>query len=143
VVLPSAPEGKRLHVYQEQENTMGIQNSANVADVATLRRAIEQSEEATLVGLYTDDAVIRVVDRSRPPSKPTVLSGKAAIADYYKDVCSRAMTHKLDEIITGGDGVAFTEDCLYPDGVRVLSANLLTLRDGKIAHHTLVQAWDE
>ena len=87
---------------------MGIQNSANVADVATLRRAIEQSEEATLVGLYTDDAVIRVVDRSRPPSKPTVLSGKAAIADYYKDACSRAMTHKLDEIITGGDGVAFS-----------------------------------
>ena len=122
---------------------MGIQNSANVADVATLRRAIEQSEEATLVSLYTDDAVIRVVDRSRPPSKPTVLSGKSAIADYYKDVCSRAMTHKLDEIITGGDGVAFTEDCLYPDGMRVLSANLLTLRDGKIAHHTLVQAWDE
>lgn len=122
---------------------MGIPNSANVADVATLRRAIEQSEEATLVSLYTDDAEMRVIDRSRPPSKPTVLSGKSAIAGYYKDVCSRAMTHKLDEIITGGDGVAFTEACLYPDGMRVLSANLLTLRDGKIAHHTLVQAWDE
>lgn len=122
---------------------MSTQNSASIADIATLRRAIEQSEEATLVGLYTDDAEIRIVDRSRPPSKPTVLTGKSAIADYYKDVCSRAMTHKLDEIISGGGGVAFTEDCLYSDGIRVLSANLLTLRDGKIAHHTLVQAWDE
>ena len=68
---------------------MGIQNSANVADAAALRRAIEQSEEATLVGLYTDATAIRVVDRSRPPSKPTVLSGKAAIADYYRTLARK------------------------------------------------------
>lgn len=122
---------------------MSIQNSDDTATINTLRRAIEQGEETTLVGLYTDDAEIRIVDRGRPPSKPTVLTGKSAIAGYYKDVCSRAMTHKVDEVIAGGDGVAFTEDCRYPDGVRVLSANLLTLRDGKITHHTLVQAWDE
>jgi ketosteroid isomerase-like protein len=122
---------------------MATENSIDPATIMTLRRAIEQGEEATLVGLYTDDAEIRIVDRSRPPSKPTVLTGKSAIADYYRDVCSRAMTHKLDEVIAGGDGVAFTEACQYPDGVRVLSANLMTLRGGKIARHTLVQAWDE
>lgn len=113
------------------------------APIATLRDAIEQSDEATLVNLYTDDAELFIVDQSRPPSAPTVLSGRGAIADYYKDVCARAMTHTVDEVIAGDDGVAFTEACQYPDGVRVLSANLLKLRDGKITHHTLVQAWDQ
>jgi SnoaL-like protein len=118
-------------------------NAPVSAPIATLRHAIEQGDEATLVNLYTDDAEIYIVDRSRPPSAPTVLSGRGAISGYYKDVCARAMTHKLDEVIAGDDGVAFTEACQYPDGVRVLSANLLKLRDGKITHHTLVQAWDE
>ena len=54
---------------------------ALTADLATLRRAIEQGEEDTLVGLYADDAQITVVDRSRPPSKPTVVAGKPAIAE--------------------------------------------------------------
>ena len=122
---------------------MGTQDTIDTATITTLRRAIEQGEEATLVGLYTNDAELRIVDRNRPPSKPTVLTGKSAIAAYYQDICSRAMTHKVDEVIASGNGVAFTEDCQYPDGVRVLSANLLALRNGKIAHHTLVQAWDE
>ncbi len=112
-------------------------------DLSTLSNAIEQGDEATLVALYADDAQLTIVDRNRPPSKPTVLSGKPAIAEYYHDVCSRAMTHKVEQPIVGQDAIAFTEACRYPDGVRVLSANLLTLRDGKIARHTLVQAWDE
>lgn len=116
---------------------------ALTADLATLRRAIENGEEDTLVGLYADNAQITVVDRSRPPSKPTVLSGKPAIAEYYHDVCGRAMTHKVEQAVAAPDGIAFTEACQYPDGVRVLSSNLLELRDGKIARHSLVQAWDE
>lgn len=122
---------------------MSTPGSTRDTTIATLRRAIEQGEEATIVGLYTDDAEMRIVDQSRPPSKPTTLSGKGAIADYYKDVCSRAMTHKVDEVIAGDDGVAFTEACQYPDGMRVLSANLVELHDGKITRHTLVQAWDQ
>ncbi len=122
---------------------MATENSIDAATITTLRRAIEQGEEATLVDLYTDDAEMRIVDQSRPPSKPTTLSGKSAIAGYYKDICARAMTHKVDEVIASSDGVAFTEACQYPDGMRVLSANLMALRDGKIARHTLIQAWDE
>lgn len=117
--------------------------STPTADLATLRRAIELGEESTLVSLYADDAQLRIVDHTRPPSKPTVLAGKGAIAGYYKDVCARAMTHKVEEAVAGGDGLAFTEACQYAGGMRVLSANLLELRDGKITRHTLVQAWDE
>lgn len=113
------------------------------ADLATLRRAIEQREEDTVVSLYADDAQITVVDNTRPPSKPTVISGKPAIAEYFHDICGRAMTHKIDQAIAAPDGLAYTEACEYPDGMHVLSANVLELRDGKIARHTLVQAWDQ
>jgi len=116
---------------------------ATIADVATLRNAIEQGDEATLVGLYADDAEIRVVDHTRPPSKPTLVTGKPAIAEFYHDLCGRAMTHKVEQTIASQNGIAYTEACQYPDGVRVLSSNLLELRDGKIALHSLVQAWDE
>ena len=40
-------------------------------------------------------------------------------------------------------GVSFVEECLYPDGCRVMSAMTLTLRDGRINEHLTVQAWDE
>jgi hypothetical protein len=118
------------------------QNTATV-DLATLRNAIEGSDEAALVALYADDAEITIVDRNRPPSKPTIVSSRPAIAEYYHDVCGRAMTHKVEQAVAGPDGIAFTEACRYADGARVLSANLLALRGGKIARHTLVQAWDE
>lgn len=117
--------------------------SGTIVTEATLRRAIEQGDESGLVSFYTDDAKLQIVDQTRPPSKPSVLTGKAEIANYYHDVCGRAMTHHVEEAITGNGGLAFTEACQYADGVRVLSANLLTLKDGKIVRHTLVQAWDE
>jgi hypothetical protein len=113
------------------------------ADLPTLRTAIERGDEATLVGLYADDAQLTIVDRNRPPSKPTVLAGKPAIAEYYHDVCGRAMTHSVEQAIVGPDGIAFTEACRYADGTRVLSSNLLALRGGKIARHSLIQAWDD
>lgn len=117
--------------------------SGITVNVATVRRAIERGDESALVGFYTDDAELHIVDHTHPPSKQEILAGKAAIADYYHDVCGRAMTHQVEDAVGGTDGLAFTEACQYPDGVRVLSANLLTLKDGKIARHTLVQAWDE
>jgi hypothetical protein len=118
------------------------QSSGSNVDLATLRRAIEQGEEVTLVGFYTDDAEMSIVDNTRPPSNPTTLTGKSAIAGYYHDLCGRAMTHSVEEALASDGGLAFTERCRYANGAQVFSANLLSLRDGKIQHHTLVQAWD-
>lgn len=122
---------------------MSNPKTVTTVDLNTLRNAIENGDEATLVSLYSDGAELTIVDRNRTPSKPEVLSGKPAIAGYYHDVCARALTHKIEQAIVGSDGIAFTEACRYPDGLRVLSSNMLQLRDGKIARHSLVQAWDE
>ncbi|MFF5362913.1 nuclear transport factor 2 family protein [Streptomyces scabiei] len=112
-------------------------------DVEALRRGTEEANATTLTSLYADDAEMRVVDRNTQPSHPKVMHGRDAIAAMYDDVCSREMTHKVEQCLVQGDQVALTESCEYPDGVRVWASSMISLRDGKIIDHTLVQAWDE
>jgi hypothetical protein len=111
-------------------------------DTETLRRGVEGQPE-TLLSLYTDDAEFRIVDRTSQPSHPKVLHGRDEIARMLDDVYSRDMTHKLERCVVQGDQAAYSESCVYPDGVRVLSESMISLRDGKITEQTLIQAWDE
>lgn len=109
----------------------------------TLRRGIEADTSANLVSLYADDAELRVVDRNTQPSHPKVLHGRDEIAARFDDVYSRDMTHKLEHCVVQGDHGAYSESCTYPDGVRVLSESMVSLRDGKIIEETKIQVWDE
>ena len=68
---------------------------------------------------------------------------RAAITTFWDDICSRAMTHKVDTTVSEGDRMVFTQDCTYPDGTRVFCIAALELKDGLIARQTVVQAWDE
>lgn len=112
-------------------------------DTEALRRGIEGRSAADLLSLYADDAKVSVVDHHTQPSHPMVKNGRGEIADMLNDVYSRDMTHKLEQCVVQGDQVAFTESCQYPDGVKVLASSMVSLRDGKIVEHTLLQAWDE
>ncbi|MER5428165.1 nuclear transport factor 2 family protein [Streptomyces sp. NPDC002588] len=112
-------------------------------DSDTLRRGIEDKTPTTLLSLYTDDAELRVVDHNTQPSNPRVLHGRNEIAELLDDVYSRDMSHKLEMCIVQGDRAAFSESCEYADGVRVLADSMITLRNGKIAEQTIIQAWDE
>jgi ketosteroid isomerase-like protein len=112
-------------------------------DFEVLRKAIEQLDADLLVGLYADDAEMRTVNRYTPPSAPKVLSGKEQIAEHLRDVCGRAMTHRIENEVVGEDRVAFNEACEYPDGTKVLAAITLDVRDGKVVRQVNVEAWDE
>lgn len=112
-------------------------------DFETLRRAIEQADESGLMSFYADEAEIEVIDKDHPPGAPLLITGKSAIGEMFHDICGRAMTHEVQDQVLTPDRVAFNEACRYPDGLRVLSANTLDLREGKIVRHRLVQAWDE
>ncbi len=112
-------------------------------DFETLRRAVEGRDAETLVGLYADDAELRTVNRNTTPSSPQVLRGKEEISEYLRDVCSREMTHHVENEVVGENRISFLEACEYPDGTRVLGAETLELRDGKIVHQVNVEAWDE
>lgn len=110
---------------------------------ALVKQAIEARDGAMLSSFYAEDAHLRIIDRNNPPGKPRDIRGKAAIAGYWDDICSRAMTHKVDPGLAEGGRMAFTQDCTYPDGTRVFAIAVLDLADGLIARQTVVQAWDE
>ena len=112
-------------------------------DFEAMRRAIEGLDAEALVGLYADDAELLIVNKSTAPSSPRELRGKEEISEYLRDVCGRAMTHHIHSEVVGEDRVAFQEDCEYPDGMKVLAATTLDLRDGKVVRQVNVEAWDE
>ena len=110
--------------------------------VAGLKRAIEGRKANALAGLYAEDAVVQVIDRDNPPSKPRNLQGRSAIAAYFEDVCGRDMTHKVESGLAVGNRLAFTQSCAYPDGTKVFCSAMIDLKGGKIARQVVVQAWD-
>ncbi len=112
-------------------------------DFEALRQAVEGRDAETLAGFYADAAEIHTVNRNTTPSSPQVLRGKEEISEYLRDVCGRAMTHRVENEVVGDDRIAFFEACEYPDGTRVLGAESLELRDGKIVRQVNVEAWDE
>ena len=112
-------------------------------DFETLRRAIEGRDAGKLVGFYADDAEVRTVNKNATPSAPRVLRGKEQISEYLRGVCAREMTHRVEGEVRGENRAAFREACEYPDGVRVLGAQTLELRDGRIVRQVNVEAWDE
>jgi hypothetical protein len=71
-------------------------------DFEALRRAIEERDAETLLGFYADDAELRTVNRNTTPSSPRVLRGKEEISEYLRDVCSREMTHRVENEVVGG-----------------------------------------
>ena len=108
-----------------------------------IKQAIESRNGKALAGFYRDDAVLNVIDRNNPPSRPREIRGRAAIAIFWDDICSRAITHSVETTIAEGDRLAFTQACAYPDGAKVFAAATIDLKDGQIARQTVVQAWDE
>jgi len=115
----------------------------HTVSLADLKRAIEGRDAKALAGFYADNALMWIIDRDNPPSKPRVLEGKAAISAYYEDVCGRAMSHRIEAGVCDGKELAFTQACSYPDGTKVFCSAMLELKDGKIARQTAVQVWDE
>jgi ketosteroid isomerase-like protein len=110
---------------------------------AAIKQAIESRDGRALASFYTDDALLRIVDRNNPPSKPREVKGRNAITTFWDDICSRAMTHRVETSVASGNQIAFSQACAYPDGMKVLCLAMCELNGGKIARQTVVQAWDE
>ena len=110
---------------------------------AGIKRAIEGRNSRILSSFYTDDALLRVIDHSNPPSRPREVKGRAPIATFWDDICSRAMIHEVDINIADERTIVFTQRCAYPDGMKVFCMSIVELDGGRIARQTAVQAWDE
>jgi SnoaL-like domain len=120
-----------------------MSTKTNAVTGAAIKHAIECRDGRMLASFYADDAELRVIDRNNPPSKPRVIKGGSAIGKFWDDICSRAMTHRVDTSIAERDRLAFTQACTYPDGAKVFCVAVIEIKGGKIAQQTMVQAWDE
>ncbi len=112
-------------------------------DLATLKRAIEGHDARALSDLYAADAILTVMNRDSPPQNPRTISGKAAIAAYYDDVCSRDMMHEMVAGVSDDAHLAYTEACAYPGGGRVFCSAMAEVADGKIRKQTNVEVWSD
>ena len=124
-------------------STSQMTSTSQSFDAEALRRSIEERDAATLLSLFAEDAELHVVDSNDQPSHPKIIRGRAAIGEYYADVCGRDMTHKIERLVVGDDGAAFVQACQYPSGARVMCVAVLDLKDGLITRLSGVQAWDE
>ena len=120
-----------------------ISATASTFDLAALTDAIERSDVAGQLALYAPDAEVRLVDRITTPGSPRVLHGRDEIAGWIEDVCSRDMTHRVDQQVVGEGRAAFAESCRYPDGTNVLCMTVLDVEGGRIVRQLAIQAWDE
>jgi hypothetical protein len=123
--------------------TSQITRTSQSFDAGALRRGIEERDVTTLLGLYAENAELRVVDRNDQPSNPKVIRGREAIGEYFADVCGRDMTHTIERLVVSENNAAFVQACRYPGGARVLCLAVLDLEDGLITRQSGVQAWDE
>lgn len=122
---------------------MSEQKTASGLDFEALRRGIEHSDAEALIDLYAGNAEVHIVNRRTPPSSPHVLRGKEEISEYLREGYAAEMTHRVENEVLGADRVAFNIACRYPNGLRVLTATTLEVRDGKIVREVDLEAWDE
>ena len=52
--------------------------------------------DGPLSTFYTEDAVLLIIDRDNPRSRPRQVIGRSAIDTFWDDICSRAMTHNVE-----------------------------------------------
>ena len=112
-------------------------------DLNAFKQAIEERDASVQLAMYAEDAEVTLVDCVDQPSTPRVLRGRGEIRTWIEDVCGRDMTHRVRHTVQDDSGIAFTEDCLHPDGKGVKCATLLEVDDGLVTRQIGVQAWDE
>jgi hypothetical protein len=107
-----------------------------------IRSGFATRDAALLADLYADDAEFRIVNPRNPPSQPLVLRGRASIQGMFDDLCSRSMSHRLQTGLASDGQLAYCSVCEYPDGCRVLTISVASLRDGRISSETSICCWD-
>jgi hypothetical protein len=68
---------------------------------------------------------------------------KGQIADFLARVCGAEFGITIADEVIGAGRVAFSVDCVFPDGKRVFEHVIARIENGKIARQVDVEAWDE
>ena len=103
-------------------------------DFEALRDAIERCEAEALIGFYSEDAELRVVNAASLDGPAFELRGKAEIERYLCAVCDQEMSCTVEgEIVFGEESIIFDEMCAYPDGTLISVETTLEVHEGRIS----------
>ena len=110
-------------------------------DFGALRDAIERKDPEALLGFYSEDAELRIVQEALPEGRPFELKGKAQIERYLRAVCDQEVSCAVrGEAAFGGRSVAFVETCSYPNGTPISISTTLEVEEGLISRQIDVVA---
>ena len=113
-------------------------------DFAAYRRALERVDSKGLAEMFAEDAEWTQIDRRTPPASPAVLRGRRAITELGDHIATLNLDIRVFDEVVGEQRVAYSTECTYPDGKRVIAAATLELDgDGRIQSLREVQAFDE
>lgn len=109
-------------------------------DFEALRLGIERCEPDLMLGFYSEDAELSIVNA--PQGSTFELCGKAEIAKHLRAAFGPETSHRVEREVIGEERVTFWEACEYPDGSRVVVETTLELGYGKIIRQVDVVAKD-
>jgi hypothetical protein len=107
-------------------------------DFGPLRHAIEHCDPDLILGFYSEEANLSIINAEAQRSSPFELCGKAEIAKHLQAAFGQEASHRVEGEVLGKDRVTFWEACEYPDGCRVLVETTLEVLDGKIVRQVEV-----
>jgi len=118
--------------------------TATKFDFAGYRRALERVDSKGLAGMFAENAEWTEIDKRTPPASPMVLRGREAIAQLGEHIATLNLDIRVFDEVIGERRVAYSTECTYPDGKRVIASSTLEIGDdGLVKSLREVQAFDE
>ncbi len=117
----------------KKEQIVIEENSTRGLDFEALRDAIEERDPNLVLGFYSDDAELRIVNAGAPESPPFELRGRAEIARYLRAVFGQRTPSSVEDEVVGEAWISFSEVCDYPYGTRIVVKTTLELSEGRIS----------
>ena len=117
------------------------QTSKGGFEFGALREAIEGKDPDALVGFYTEDAELRIVNAALPKGVAFELKGIWQIERYLHAVCEQEMSCFVEEefsreVVFDEESITFREVCAYPEGSRISVETKLEIAEGRIIRQT-------
>jgi hypothetical protein len=106
-------------------------------DFLVLRDAIEGIDPEALIGFYSEDAELRIVNAALPEGPAFELKGRSQMERYLMAVCDQQTGCCVEGEPDLDEGsVSFDQECEYPDGTRVWVRTTLEVAEGLIGRQT-------
>jgi ketosteroid isomerase-like protein len=116
--------------------------TATAFDIEEFRRAYEEWDVESLLGLYADDVEIVQIDRDHPPSAPRVRQGKDVLRGMFEHCAAAGVKATVENTVVDDRRAAATVTCEFPGGRKVLANGIFDIDNGRIVRERDVVSGD-